>query len=88
MTTVDRIPAVVNHSQVSVWTDGQNRPILFVSILIALMLLGSALRYLGRAVAPIGELVRLVLSALAVAVLLIGAMALLVAVLVVTAGSQ
>jgi hypothetical protein len=43
---------------------------------------------LGRAFVPIGELVRLVLSALAVAALLFGAIALLIGVLVVSAASR
>jgi hypothetical protein len=43
---------------------------------------------MGRAFVPIGELVRIVLSGLAVAVLLIGAIVLLIGALVATAGSR
>ena len=94
MSTLDRFAAVVHHIPVAVpstapvsegWT-GESRPVLFVAILLAIMLLGGALKSLGRAFAPIGELVRLVVSAVTVAVLLFAAIGLLIAVLLVSAG--
>ena len=47
-----------------------------------ILLLGAALKSLGRAIAPIGELIRAMLSAAVVAGLLVIAIALLLAVLV------
>ncbi len=52
-------------------------------MILAIPLLVSALKHLGRALAPIGELIRMALSALMVTVLLLGAIAVLVGVAVV-----
>ncbi|WP_189077127.1 hypothetical protein [Mangrovihabitans endophyticus] len=70
------------------WMDGQYRPIVFVTIIIAIMMLGGALKHLGRATVPLGEMLRWALSALAVAILLVGALALLAVALATTVGSE
>jgi hypothetical protein len=97
MLTLDPITAGVHHLQASVLAGpladpapagGQGSAVLIVVILVAVLLLGAALKQLGRAFVPIGELVRLVLSALAVAALLFGAIALLIGVLVVSAANR
>lgn len=58
-----------------------------VAVILAILLLVSALKHLGRALAPIGELIRMALSALMVTVLLLGAIAVLVGVAVLSAGT-
>jgi hypothetical protein len=97
MSTLAPLVVVVNHLEVSVAdgppvdvaaTSGQGQSASVVSIAIVLLLLILALKRLGAAVQPIGELVRLVMSALAVAVLLLGAMAVLVWMLIGTAGAR
>jgi hypothetical protein len=85
MSTLDPVVLAVNHHQVSV-ADG--RPASVVSIAVVLLLLVVAFKHLGRAVQPIGELVRLVMSALAVAALLLAAMAVLVWMLIGSAGAR
>jgi hypothetical protein len=94
MSTLDPLALVVHHISVSdltvraadVDTTGsQIQPVVVVVILIAVLLVGGALKQLGRAFAPIGELVRLVLSALAVAILLIAAVVVLIGGLVLSA---
>ena len=54
---------------------------VMVGLVVVVLLLGIALNQVGRAIAPIGELVRMVLSALAVAALLILAIAVLIVLL-------
>ncbi|HEY7272447.1 MAG TPA: hypothetical protein VH502_06905 [Actinoplanes sp.] len=97
MSTLDLFSTGVHHIPVSISAgprasgtvdSDQLQTVGVVAILIAVLLLGAALKQLGRAFVPIGELVRMVLSGLAVAVLLIGAIALLIGVLVATAGSR
>jgi hypothetical protein len=61
------------------------QPVMVVGVIVAVLLVGGAIKQLGRAFGPIGELVRMVLSALAVAILLIGAVAVLIAGLVLAA---
>ena len=86
----------VHHIQASVpapgvdatGASGQTSPIIIVAILIALLLIVGAVKQLGRAFGPIAELVRVMLAALGTAVLLIGAIAVLVATLVVTVGGR
>jgi hypothetical protein len=58
---------------------------MVIVVLLAVLLVGGALKQLGKAFAPIGELVRLVLSALAVAILLITAVAVLIGGLILSA---
>lgn len=95
MSTLDRFAAAVHHLAVAVpsaapvtegWTGESVRPVLVVAMLLAIVLLGGALKSLGRAFAPIGELVRMVVSAFTVAVLLLAAIGLLIAVLLMSAG--
>lgn len=97
MSTLDPLVAAVNHLQVSVadgppadvsGIGGPNNSTSVVAIAIVLLLLIGAFKQLGKAVAPIGELVRLVMSALAVAALLLGAMAVLVWMLIGSAGAR
>jgi hypothetical protein len=54
------------------------QPVVVVVVILTIVLLMAALRQLRHAIAPIGELVRLVLSAFGVAVLLVSAMVVLV----------
>jgi hypothetical protein len=61
------------------------QPVMVLVVLIAVLLVGGALKQLGRAFTPIGELVRLVLSALAMAILLISAVAVLIGGLILSA---
>jgi len=97
MTTLVLAGVLVNHIHVTVLAGppvstgsagNETTGALVVAVFLAVLLLGGALKHLGRAFAPIGELVRMVLSALAVAALLIGAIAVLIALVVFTAGRQ
>lgn len=97
MSTLDPVVAAVNHLPVSVVdgppaevsaTAGQSQSVSVVAIAIVLLLLLAAFKQLGKAVQPIGELVRVVMSALAVAALLLGAMAVLVWMLIGSAGAR
>jgi hypothetical protein len=58
---------------------------MVIVVFITVLLMGGALKQLGRAVAPIGAMVRLVLSALVVAILLIAAVAVLIGGLILSA---
>lgn len=91
MSTVNLFSDSVHHIDVSVLAgqaaDAGPVPFVAVATMAAIVLLGAALRSLGRAIAPIGELIRAMLSAAAVAGLLVVAMALLLAVLVMSAGA-
>ncbi len=89
MNTLDRFSAVVHHFPLAAPPPPQvaaesTRPVMLLAIVIAIVLLGGALKNLGRAFAPIGELVRLVVSGLAVALLLVATIGLLIAMLVMT----
>jgi hypothetical protein len=66
-------------------TDVHLPPVMVVVVAIAVLLVGGALKQLGRTIAPIGAMVRLVLSALFVAILLIAAVAVLIGGLVLSA---
>jgi hypothetical protein len=97
MTTLALTGVLVNHIDVTVLAGppagtgsagNETTGALVVAVVLAILLLGGALKHLGRAFAPIGELVRMVLSALAVAALLIGTIAVLIALVVFTAGRQ
>ena len=56
-------------------------------MILAILLLVSALKHLGRALAPIGELIRMALSALMVTALPLGAIAVLAGAAVLSAGT-
>lgn len=58
---------------------GDSSPVGLILLVVAVVLLFVALRQLRRALLPIAELMRMVLSAGFVAVLIIGAVVLLVA---------
>jgi hypothetical protein len=93
MSTLDPLASAVHHIGISdsplraaeATTGGSVQPVVVIVVLLAVMLVGGALKQLGRAFAPVGELLRLVLSALAVAVLLIGAIAVLIGGLILSA---
>ena len=93
MPTLDPLASVVHHIGVAdspplaaePATGGSVQPVVIVVVLVAVLLVGGALKQLGRAFTPIGELIRLVFSALAVAVLLIGAIAVLIGGLILSA---
>ena len=93
MTTLDPLASFVHHIGVANSspqpgeppTGGSLQPVVVAVILIAVILVGGALKQLGRTLTPIGELLRLVFSALAVAVLLLGAIAVLIGGLILSA---
>jgi hypothetical protein len=94
VSTLDPLASAVHHIGVSdltpraadaVSVGTHLQPVMVVVVFIAVLLVGGAIKQLGRAFGPIGELVRMVLSALAVAILLIGAVAVLIAGLVLSA---
>jgi len=91
MSTVNLIVDPVHHIHVSVLAgqaaDAGPAPLVAAATVAAILLLGAALKSLGRAIAPIGELIRAMLSAAAVAGLLVVAIALLLAALVISAGA-
>jgi hypothetical protein len=94
MATLDLLASAVHHIGVSDLTPraaGADsaavhiQPVMVIVVFLAVLLVGGALKQLGRAFAPIGELLRLVLSALAVAILLITAVVVLIGGLVLSA---
>ena len=94
MSTLDLLGSAVHHIGVSdlhfraagaVPANPRVPPVLVIVVLLAVLLVGGALQQLGQVLDTIGELVRLVLSALAVAILLITAMAVLIGGLILSA---
>jgi hypothetical protein len=94
MPTLDLFASAVHHIDVSDLTprtaavpsaEVHLPPVMVIVVVIAVLLVGGALKQLGRTIAPIGAMVRLVLSALVVAVLLIAAVAILIGGLVLSA---
>ena len=94
MSNVTPMGVVVNHIHVSVpagppvdtaSTGGSVAPAVLLAVVVAILLVGGALKQLGRAFGPIGELVRAVLSAVTAAVLLISTITVLVALMVLLA---
>jgi hypothetical protein len=85
---------VVNHIHVSLLagppvdvasTDGSVAPAVLLAVVVAILLIGGALRQLGSAFGPLRELARAVLSAVTAAVLLISTLAVLMALVVLLA---
>jgi hypothetical protein len=91
MFTLDLHAPAVHHQLHTVYLAAREpvgaaiQPAVIIMIVVAVVLVGGALKQLRRAFAPIGELVRLVFAALTVAVLLVGAVAVLVGGLVLSA---